>query len=104
LQKIVSHNKKIHLLGRVSEEDKQNLLASTSALILPTNYEAFGIVNLEASYYSKPLLLTELPVFKSILNDDGVIYFNNNLKDVTRAIKSFIELDENKKVKMGKIN
>jgi glycosyltransferase involved in cell wall biosynthesis len=104
LYELVSRNKKINLLGRVPEEEKQNLLAFASALILPTDYEAFGIVNLEASYYSKPLILTELSVFKNILDDEGVIYFKNNLSDIEKAIKYFFELDENKKSEMGKVN
>lgn len=94
LNKIVDKNSRIHLLGRVPEEKKQNLLKNCTALVLPTDYEAFGIVNFEASYYKKPLLLTELEIFKSILNSDGIIYFKNNLEAIEKAISKIISTGE----------
>ncbi len=101
LLSIVDRNQRIYLLGRVSEERKQNLLASCTALILPTMYEAFGIVNFEASYYRKPLLLSNLKVFNSILNKNGVIYFDNNIKSLGKAINKFFNLSEEDKTEMG---
>ena len=101
LREIVDKNKRIHLLGRVTEEKKQTLLANCSALILPTDYEAFGIVNFEASYYKKPLLLSELEIFKSILANNGVIYFKNNFDAIEKGIREFISLGKIKKHEMG---
>jgi len=104
LYEIINRNNRIHLLGRVTEEKKQNLLANCIALVLPTDYEAFGIVNFEASYYKKPLLLSELEVFKSILNSDGIIYFKNNLESIARAIKKIISSGEKEKIILGTNN
>ena len=101
---IVNKNSRIHLLGRVTEEKKQNLLAKCTAMILPTDYEAFGIVNFEASFYKKPLLLTELEIFKSILNSNGVIYFENNLDAIEKAIRKILSTGEKKRDIMGTIN
>jgi len=104
LKNIASKNKKIHLLGRVPEKEKQNLLATCEALILPTEFEAFGIVNLEASYYKKPLLISNLEVFKKILNSEGVVYFNNNITAIEKAIQKFMILSKEEKKKMGEVN
>jgi len=104
LRKIVYNNNKIHLLGRVSEKRKQTLLANCAVLVLPTDYEAFGIVNLEASFYKKPILLSELAIFKSILDSNGIIYFENNIQSIYTNLIKFINLSENEKNKMGIIN
>jgi len=104
LKNLIKKNERIHILGRVSEKRKQNLLATCSALILPTDFEAFGIVNFEASYYRKPLLITELPVFNHILDKKGVIYFENNLNSIINALKKFIRLNEKERKEMGDVN
>lgn len=101
LNEIVTRNKRIHLLGRVSEETKLSLLANSTALILPTDYEAFGIVNFEASYYKKPILLSDLQVFKSILDSNGVIYFKNDIEDIESTIRKFISIGEIEKSDLG---
>lgn len=104
IKEIVNKDSRIHLLGRIPEDEKQSLLASCSALVLPTEYEAFGIVNLEASYYKKPLLLSNLHVFKNIFTDDGVFYFKNNVNEIFEVLNKFIHLSPSTKEKMGVAN
>ena len=104
LREIIDNNNKIHLLGRVSEKRKQTLLANCAALILPTDYEAFGIVNLEVSFYKKPILLSKLAIFENILDNEGIIYFANNIQSIYDSLVKFINLSENEKDKMGIIN
>lgn len=104
LKNCIHKNDRIHLIGRVTGDEKQNLIANCDALIFPTDFEAFGIVNFEASNYKKSLLLSSLPVFKNILKDEGVIYFENNIESIKKAIKQFLGLSENEKNKMGEVN
>ncbi len=44
------------VLGPVSEEDKQDLLAACDMLVLPSRVDSFGIVLLEAWLYDKPVI------------------------------------------------
>lgn len=104
LQAIVSLNSKIKLLGTITEESKNSLLANCSALVLPTDYEAFGIVNLEASFYKKPLIVSKLEVFKDVLHSDGVIFFENRIESISKVLNDFHSYDENKIKKMGETN
>ncbi len=104
LQNIVKSDNRIHLLGRISEQEKQSLLSQCSALILPSSSEAFGIVNLEASFYEKPLLLSKLSVFSSFLNDKGILYFENNVNSVKDVLNRFLNLSDKDKIEMGRIN
>lgn len=104
LQKIVKENKKIKLLGTVSEEEKHSLLTKCSALVLPTEYEAFGIVNLEASFYKKPLIISDLEIFKDVLNPNGVLFFKNNSNSIRTSLEYFARLSTEDENKMGMIN
>ena len=80
LWEIVRNEKRIKLLGYISEEDKNKYLATCEALVFPTDYEAFGIVTLEASLFSKPIICSNLAVLSRDSPDkDGVIFFNNHV-------------------------
>ena len=103
-KEIVKQDRRIYVLGRVSEKEKQNLLANCSALVLPSDYEAFGIVLFEASFYKKVLLLSDLEIFKCILDNSGVIYFKNNLTSIKKILSNFILFKEKKKIMMGEKN
>ena len=103
-KKIAEANDNIHLLGYITEKEKIKLISNCEAVLFASDYEAFGTVVLEASNYKKPILCSGLLVFKEILNDSGVIYFNNNLVSIEQAIKNFILLDELPKTEMGNIN
>jgi glycosyltransferase involved in cell wall biosynthesis len=104
LQKLASNDERIKFLGCVSEDDKSRYLNNCEALIMPTDYEAFGIVTLEASLYCKPIICSGIGVLKEILDTNGVIYFENNIKSLSGAIKKFFTLDSFKKLEMGKVN
>lgn len=104
IQELVKNNPRIELLGKVCEKTKYRLLASTRALILPSDYEAFGIVLLEASDFRKPLLCSRLPVFLDIVNSGGVVYFDNKVEDIKNALNTFQKFDGSFVSHMGNIN
>ncbi|MFA6597901.1 MAG: glycosyltransferase family 4 protein [Ignavibacteriaceae bacterium] len=97
-------NKDIFFLGYVDEIEKESLLKKCSALILPSDFEAFGIVLLEASNYYKPILCSNLEVFNEVVDPKGAIKFSNNVDEVTRALNKFQRLTLTQKREMGEIN
>ena len=96
------NEKRIKLLGYISEEDKNKYLATCEALVFPTDYEAFGIVTLEASLFSKPIICSNLAVLSEILDKDGVIFFENNIKFYFCCLINFMEWEREEEWKWVK--
>lgn len=71
----VRHNMKtVHFLGFLPDEDLKCAFADCDIFVLPStaNSEAFGIVQLEAMVYSKPVINTSLPTGVPYVSVDGV--------------------------------
>ncbi len=97
-------NKDISFLGFVNDTVKESLLKKCSALILPSDFEAFGIVLLEASNYYKPILCSDLEVFDEVVDSKGTIKFLNNVSELIDALNKFQSISSEQKSKMGEIN
>lgn len=95
---------RIVFLGNISDEDKQYYLRNCSALIFPTDYEAFGITALEASAYAKPILCSDIDIFNEILNHKGAIFFENTVGGISLVLEKFFNLSVQERISMGKIN
>lgn len=66
---------RVRFEGYVSDERKKELLRKTSALVLPSVWEGFGIVLLEAWGFRKPVIVSDLPPLNQIVEhgEDGVV-------------------------------
>ncbi|MFZ0426416.1 MAG: glycosyltransferase family 4 protein [Xanthobacteraceae bacterium] len=56
--------------GRISEADKAKILRSARCLVLPSKTESFGMVILDAWAQQTPAITWDLPVFRSIVDDE----------------------------------
>jgi glycogen(starch) synthase len=57
----------LHFVGQVSEEEKIALLRACDAYILPTRYEGFGLPLLEAMACRAPIVTSDIPVVREIV-------------------------------------
>ncbi|MDO5558764.1 MAG: glycosyltransferase [Oscillospiraceae bacterium] len=64
---------RVHFLGRLSDSDLKAALRDCDIFVLPSveNSEAFGIVQMEAMVYSKPVINTSLPTGVPYVSLDG---------------------------------
>lgn len=59
----------IKYIGYLSVEEKMRMYAECSCFVFPSRAEGFGMPPIEVMYYGKPVIVTELSIFREILGD-----------------------------------
>ena len=90
-------NKNIVFTGHVPEKKKIELLSKCSALLLPSIYEGFGLVLLEAFAMSKPVLVANTSPYDEIV-DEGVDGFMVPAHDPNKWAEKILFLLSNKTI------
>jgi glycosyltransferase involved in cell wall biosynthesis len=98
----ISHNVKMHRLGHVDDVVYRSALAAAEVLVLPSEYEAFGIVLLEAAAAKTPVIGTRVGGIPEAMseNKNGLIVDYDNSLELSKAIFSILE-DSNISKEMG---
>ncbi|NJL33621.1 MAG: glycosyltransferase family 4 protein [Chloroflexaceae bacterium] len=78
----------IHLLGYRSDAELINLYRASDALLFPTRYEGFGLPLLEAMAADCPVITTDIPVVREIVQhgDNGLLVPYDNAAALARAV------------------
>ncbi len=84
----------VELLGYVSEERKNRLLKRCKFLVLPSEFESFGIVLLEAMAYGKPVVATRVGGIPEVVGDAGRLVAPNDPNDLRARIRELLSNDE----------
>jgi phosphatidyl-myo-inositol alpha-mannosyltransferase len=94
LNNLISKTKyynRIQLIGRVDEVQKRNLFSKATCLILPSRFETFSLVALEALANQIPLVSFDIPGLAWIPKSDRSIANQLNSNSLTVAIKRVID-------------
>ena len=88
----------IHFLGKLSDEDLKQAFLDCDIFVLPSvaNSEAFGLVQLEAMFYEKPVINTSLTTgvpYVSLNNISGLTVKPNDPKELSKAIQKLADND-----------
>lgn len=80
---------RVSILGFVPEAAKRDLLAATTALVLPSTYEAQGIVVLEAWAQGRPVVATHVGALAEIVvqGRTGLLVPRGDVDALTRALR-----------------
>lgn len=62
-------HEKVYFLQAVSEAELADLYRGCSALIYPSRMEGFGLPPLEAMAYGKPVIVSDIPVFRELFGE-----------------------------------
>lgn len=81
---------KIINFGEILEEEKDYLLKLSDLLVLPSEFESFGIVFLEAWKHEKPVIGTDRGAVPEIIGKAGLCAEYNNADDLKNKIKEIL--------------
>ena len=92
----------ITFMGFVDDDTKKLCYSASDVFVLPSRSEGFGIVLLEASAYGLPLVVSDLEVFHSVVQDgyNGFFTEKENEGDLASKILSLLD-DADLRNKMG---
>lgn len=70
----------IRFTGYISEAEKHRIIAMSDGMIFPSFTEGFGIPLIEGALYDKPVLCSDIEVFREVAGQDAA-YFNPYRED-----------------------
>ena len=99
-QEINKHSleKKVHMLGTLQKNDLLQTFADCDIFVFPScaNSEAFGLTQLDAMYYGKPVINTNLPTavpWVSVHNRTGITIPVGSVSALAEAINLLVQDD-----------
>jgi len=87
---------RVILLGWVDELDLPYLYCGSTAFVLPSNYEGFGIPLLQAMACGTPIVASNSSVIPEVVDGAGILFDINKPESMSDAIKEVI-LDKEKR-------
>jgi len=80
---------KVFFAGRIENKDKSDYYNLADVFVLPsvTRSEAFGLVSVEAMACGKPIIISNLPGPRSLVESNGLIVKVNDVDDLAEKIK-----------------
>ncbi|XJS11006.1 glycosyltransferase family 4 protein [Aerococcaceae bacterium WGS1372] len=98
------HNENI-VINHGYQEDIYDYIQQADAVIQPSYHEGMSNVLLEASSSGRPVLASNIPGCKEIIDDKitGYLFEVKNVKDIVEKIEAFINLSHSQRSQMGKL-
>jgi len=86
----------IEYLGKVSEEEKKELMRKCQFLVMPSRFEGWGITGMEANAAGKPVLGTKIKgLSEAVLhNETAILVEPENPNKLTVALKKLLDNQE----------
>jgi glycosyltransferase involved in cell wall biosynthesis len=93
------NNNCINFIGKIDEDKKSDFFNSIDVLVLPStnSFEAFGLVQLEAMSFGKPVIASNLRGVRIPIKytGNGLLYQKGNVNDLVECFVNFKEWVKN---------
>lgn len=91
---------RIDFMGWVSEEEKSRLLCECRMFVIPSVFEAYGMVAAEAMSYGKPVIASDVGGLPEVVGEAGVLVPPQDEKAWAEAINS-LDTDHERRRRLG---
>ena len=93
----------VKLLGWVDGDDKKKMFRFTDIFVLPSYYESFGIVLVEAMSYKIPIVASNGGQIPEVVENgiNGMLFDAGDVEQLANAIERMME-DENLRTRLGR--
>ena len=78
----------VRFLSGLSDLEVRCVYKLCSLFVFPSSYEGFGIPILEAMAAGRPMVLSDIPVFREITQDKGVYFHHSDTQAMASAIEA----------------
>lgn len=104
MKKVLEYEAAGFIINHGYQSDISRFLDKASAVIQPSYSEGMSNVLLEASASGRPVLASDIPGCKEIVDNfvTGFLFETKNVSSLVDVIEQFINLPNEKKIKMGK--
>lgn len=83
--------KDIITTGYISDDERDWLYKNAAAYIFPSQYEGFGIPQLECMAHHLPLICSNIPTNREISNDYGLFFDLNDTDSLVKQMKRIVD-------------
>jgi len=82
----------INFLGKISDEQKKELMQKSWVFVNPSSKEGWGIVNIEANYFGTPVVGSDVSGIKDSIIDGktGLLFKENDSQDLANKIENLL--------------
>ena len=89
----VKHLDNIIDFKQISEDEKAVLYQNCTAVLYPSLLEGFGIPLLEGAFYNKPIIASDLPVFKEVMGNNYFSFKTGDSNSLLSTVSLFYHND-----------
>jgi glycosyltransferase involved in cell wall biosynthesis len=87
---VCKYRQDIHFCGYVPEEDLPVLYSAADVFIYTSEYEGFGLPPLEAMASGTPVVASDIPIFREILEDAALLVNPLDVDSIARGIEKVL--------------
>ena len=99
----ISHSKHIHVLGVVSEEEKQWLFENATGIVIPSKFEGLPTVLLESMHNKLPVIMSDVNGLGKLVDDAkcGLTFSSNSEIELSNVMNSLVSASKSQLKKWG---
>lgn len=94
LETHVERGRRLFWLSDVSDEFLDRIYEASTAVLMPSEAEGFGLAVVEGARHGRPLILRDLPVFREIAGESATYFSGRAPEDLSACLESWMRNHE----------